>query len=267
MTALGKRGLAKRAVMIVKGRGGVTIREIEKSTGARLEIERDSFVLVIKGTQMGVVAALSAVSQVLSENSFEETITLTDTKLIGVIVGKGGCNIRKLEETTNARVSVDGVTVTVSGTKDQTAKAKAAVEALIADPASMKPQVGDGEVQVEMELPAFAVGSIIGKQGASVKAIQADTGAKIDMTRGDTVVCYVTGPKAKVDAAVKVINEKIDAAKKQSAERDARTAASAKQREADISEFAEVTPGAAVPAESWGDSKAEDEWGSSAAGW
>lgn len=266
MTALGKRGLAKRAVMIVKGRGGSVIREIEKSTGARLEIERDSFMLVIKGAQTAVVQALSHVSQVLAENSFEDTITLSDSKLIGVILGKGGCNIRKLEEDTNARVSIDGVTVTVSGSKEQTAKAKAAVEALLADPASMKPQVGAGEVQREVELPPTTVGSIIGKGGATVKSIQESTGAKIDMNRGETAVCYVTGTAAKVEAAVKIINEKIAEANKLSAEREARAAAQAKQREADISEFAEVAP-AGNTSESWGDSKPDGDWGGSAAGW
>lgn len=76
----------------------------------------------------------------------------------------------------------------------------------------MKPVPADGEVVEEIECPGSAVGSIIGKGGSEIKAIQEKSGARIEIPR-ESSVCWVVGPKAAVASASKLIKAKIQVSK------------------------------------------------------
>jgi polyribonucleotide nucleotidyltransferase len=76
----------------------------------------------------------------------------------------------------------------LGGAKDAVKKARTMIEALLKDSAK-GPTLEKGHVVETIDLPAYAVGSIIGKGGSNIKALEADTGASIDIQRGDGDVC------------------------------------------------------------------------------
>eukprot|EP01046_Picozoa_sp_COSAG06_P081340 COSAG06_NODE_28507_length_573_cov_0.672996_2_plen_63_part_01 len=57
------------------------------------------------------------------------------------------------------------------------------ISALVADVKS--PSLPDGHVVESIDLPGYAIGSIIGKGGSNIKALEADTGASVDIKRGE----------------------------------------------------------------------------------
>jgi polyribonucleotide nucleotidyltransferase len=86
------------------------------------------------------------------------------------------------------------------------------ISALVADVKS--PSLPDGHVVESIDLPGYAIGSIIGKGGSNIKALEADTGASVDIKRGEGAdggdACKVTGPKEAVAAAeekIKAVRE------------------------------------------------------------
>ena len=85
---------------------------------------------------------------------------------------------------------------------------------------SRQPDLKPGEVCETLELGG-AVGMVIGPSGATVKQLQEETGAKVDIARG-CGTCRVFGPKDAVAAAKAKIEEKLAVY----AEREAKAAAS-----------------------------------------
>lgn len=114
--------MGQRAVYVIMGHKGETIRSIERETGAKIDIDRGTLLMSIKGAQADVVRALTAVSKVLSENNNEVVIPVVDQKTVGAILGRGGANIRMLEEKSKASLKlVDGQKLVIQGTKEQVA--------------------------------------------------------------------------------------------------------------------------------------------------
>lgn len=261
--------MGKNSVYVIKGKGGVTIRAIEQETGAKLDIERGSSILKIQGAQMAVVNALNLVSKVLAENGNTISVPLTDKKQIGAVLGKGGINIRNVEDKSGARVNIqeseDGAqsSVQISGTQEACAKAAELVKTLL-EGGPIKPIAGPGQKLVEVTVPDSAKGSIIGRGGETIKKIQESSGANVDIPKGLGVAWVLGSPKA-VDSAVSMINKKIAEAAQQDADRE-------KREEAARVSAAETTAlFAAANAEdaSWNDVPTDEQWGGSsgADGW
>lgn len=199
--------LAHTCVAVLSCRAGYkgeTIRRIETETQAKLDIEKGSSIMSIKGTQQAVVTALQMVSKVLIENGNQEIVPIKDSRTVGAILGRAGVNIRKIESESKASLHLDdhedgSKRLIIEGTADQISKARAMVTEIL-EGGPIKPTPGVGEVVEEIACPANAVGSIIGKGGAEIKAIQEQTGARVDVPRG-TPVCWLVGTKTAVAAA------------------------------------------------------------------
>ena len=67
--------------------------------------------------------------------------------------------------------------------------------------------------KVTMSVPQFAVGRIIGRQGATIRALQRESGARINMVRGSDgaleSVCVVSGSQEQIVRAVSLVKEAV----------------------------------------------------------
>lgn len=219
--------IGAQGVPLVIGTGGTTIKMLQSSTGARIDIARGSTTCTVSGDADAVSAAVSAIRKLILDNSHAQTIDLDCH--VGVIIGKGGATIRSIQESSGAKVDIesrgDGCLVSFSGSEDQIAAAKAAVMRVV-EAESAGPELADGEVSETIELPESCVGSVIGKQGASIRALQDETGAKVDISRG-TGTCIVYGQPEGVTQAVAAIQAIVDKQAQFDEDKAARDAAAA----------------------------------------
>jgi rRNA processing protein Krr1/Pno1 len=213
--------------IVIGGAGGPTVRMLQNESGAKFDIERGTTTLCISGSKEAVEKGTLMVNALLAENAYEEVIDVDDQ--IGAVIGTGGLTIRDITAQSGARLNTSkgnfADLVTISGTRQQVAKAKAMVEEIVRK-ATAGPEAAPGHV-MHTEDVGNQVGSIIGQQGKTVKQLQADSGAKIEFGRG-TSICYIHGPAEAVEkakAAVDAILEKNREFERKKAEREAKIAA------------------------------------------
>lgn len=246
--------LGARGVPLLIGKAGATIRSLQQTTLARIDVGKGSTAATVSGGADAVAAAVAAIRRLIAENSHAEVLALDCH--VGVILGKGGATIKKVQEASNARVDVEGhgetgVTVSLAGSTEQIAIAKAAILAAV-EAAANGPPLAEGEVKRDVELPEACVGSVIGRGGANVKKIQEDTKAKLDIKEG---YCTVYG----MPDAVALAADAIEAIVKKQADFDAaRAARNAPPPNWDDVQHDPVWGGGASPT---GDAETADAWG------
>ncbi|XP_071501765.1 tudor and KH domain-containing protein-like [Diadema antillarum] len=137
---------------------------------------------------------------------------------VGSLIGRDGCNIRKIQAESGAQVKFMDETkrdddadrhLRISGNRDSILLA----EKLIQDFLASQPEI----ISKIILIPQQAVGRIIGRQGANIRKIQNSSGArvKIDRMAEDTTQpevtrsCYIRGSKLQVDTAEYMIREEI----------------------------------------------------------
>jgi far upstream element-binding protein len=144
------------------------------------------------------------------------------SNFVGLIIGKGGEQIRDLQARTGATVQVakenlpgtNERSVTISGSVEQVREATNAIETIISDRRDGGGGMGGNrrmqhvpENGLKVPVPNDKVGLIIGKGGATIKAIQAKTGANIqippdpDSDDRNTRTLIVTGGEEEQKAA------------------------------------------------------------------
>jgi polyribonucleotide nucleotidyltransferase len=228
--------LGAKGVPLIIGTGGATIKMLQSSTGARIDIGRGSTSCSVSGSADAVSAAVSAIRRLIVDNSHAETVALDCH--VGVIIGKGGATIKSIQEASGAKVDIessgDGCLVSFSGTEVQIAAAKAKV-AQVVEAESAGPELAPGEVSEIIDLPESCVGSVIGKAGASIRALQDDTGAKIDISRG-TGVCTVYGQPEGVAKAKEALEAIVAKQAKFDEEKAARDQAAASMMSTEVAE-------------------------------
>ncbi|KNC82519.1 hypothetical protein SARC_05192 [Sphaeroforma arctica JP610] len=172
---------------------------------------------------------------------------------VGVIIGRGGEKIRELQAHSGARIQViqdnqpPGAIekpVVISGDREKVAIAKKMVEEIIADSPYDNSTVGGsarggsfggmgsggnsgfggqsgsyqespyGTVKVEIRIPSDGVGLVIGHGGSTIKRLQAESGAKIqleqDMGRPERVVTiegFAESVKRGEAAVMEIVNQ------------------------------------------------------------
>lgn len=247
-----RREIETRMISAVVGKKGVTIRHIQDTTGAKIDIERaaKSF-CVISGGSAAVMQASEMISKVIAEHSCFHSMDIS-TDDVRLLIGEGGATIRQLQADTGAFLDIDRdqgsngtEVIRISGTQEAVNAAKASIEKTLSEPPPL-PKLSKGEVLEEIDVGS-AVGNIIGSAGANIKKLQEQTGAKIDIPRGLTS-CRIYGEKAKVADCVEKVKEIVEKSK----ELDAKKAEyEAKLAEQAASSNQTYTPDAEVEA-SWG---------------
>ncbi|KAI7830468.1 hypothetical protein BC939DRAFT_439423 [Gamsiella multidivaricata] len=160
------------------------------------------------------------------------TIQIPSTK-VGLVIGRGGETIRDLQDRSGARIAVTpsphdhsspSRTVSITGDDGAIERAKAFIEEIVNDMAPRGGYSGGGgggggfqsTPPVTMTVPQESIGLVIGRGGETVKQLQIQSRAKIQVQQVDPSMAPPTdrtinlfGPPEAVEYAKQLIMEKV----------------------------------------------------------
>jgi len=196
-------------VFVILGKGGSRIRELTETTGAKLVLPprengtEGEHRVHVSGTAEQVERACAKIRTLIED---QDMCTVDITEHIGLVIGKGGSTIRQIQAQSGARLDIEKDDfmriLKITGTSAQVAAAKAAVEASME---TSSPTLQAGEVSQEMVLGEY-VGSVIGRQGSTVKRIQEEFKVKVEIIRHKKA-CNVIGAAGDVAKAKEAIDD------------------------------------------------------------
>lgn len=188
-------------VPAIVGSRGSHIQQMEADTGARLRIsERGSSRALVsvsghsKAVVQGAVAALQAFVETLG---VQESFAIS-SDAAGAIIGKGGSTIQRLQTETGAMIDVNrgAGSVTLRGQRPQVKEARRQIDEILEASGASSSDAG-----ATINCHRNDVGSVVGKGGAVIRALQADTGAKIDIDKVRPTHAHAPSPHPPLHAA------------------------------------------------------------------
>ncbi|CAM9462757.1 unnamed protein product [Chrysoparadoxa australica] len=201
-------------VGVIIGKGGESLKRLQATHGvavkiAKAEEGKEDREMTIKGLESNVAAARAQVDAVIngkralqqdgkgagapySSESGAVTLSmkLPDDK-IGLIIGQKGANLKGFQSRNNCTIQIPpepdaddpkSRTITVSATSQESAeRCVGEINTVLAAGPGGGLALGamPGQTQVHTQIPNDKVGLIIGKGGASIKDLQARTGARV----------------------------------------------------------------------------------------
>lgn len=158
------------------------------------------------------------------------TIQIPSAK-VGLVIGRRGETIRDLQDRSGARIAVTPTpqdhnspsrTVTITGDDSAIERAKTFIEEIVSDMAPRGAYGGGGfqnTPPVTMTVPQESIGLVIGRGGETVKQLQIQSRAKIQVQQVDPSVpapadrtINLFGPPEAVEYAKQLIMEKVNGA-------------------------------------------------------
>ncbi|XP_056598514.1 far upstream element-binding protein 1 isoform X5 [Triplophysa dalaica] len=233
-------------VGFIIGRGGEQISRIQQDSGCKIQIapgettysggmpERS---VMLTGSPDAIQAAKSLLSEIVDKGrpspafhhndgagmSVQE-IMIPSSKA-GLVIGKGGETIKQLQERAGVKMVMiqDGPQNTgadkplrISGDPFKVQQAKDMVMDLIRDQ-GFRDQRGEygsragGGDSLDVPVPRFAVGIVIGRSGEMIKKIQNDTGVRIQFKPDDGTtperIAQIMGPQDRAQHAADIITD------------------------------------------------------------
>jgi rRNA processing protein Krr1/Pno1 len=207
------------------GKGGAALRKIEEATKARISVPKDGAVrtVTVRGSAASVSAAKKAIADAL--RCAEREVAVPDWS-IGELLDKGGAVLRKIEETTKARISVsketDGKGNRLVRIRAQTEDAAAAAEEAVL-------QIAHPE-EHSIEVTSAEASVLIGSKGETVKRIQKFSGARVTIgATGRNRTVWISGPTVDnindaLNAMKEVLRDELQPARKNRTESPPRSA-------------------------------------------
>lgn len=192
---------SRNAVNVIYGPGFQTIRQLQETTGCKLDIARGTTTLKLAGSTEAVAEATESIRALLEANrGFEMTI---ENSKVGAVYGKGGETLRSIQERTGTQIDVSRgpthATVSVMGTADASQRARNMLQRAIDGEVELKP----GEVAEELELGS-ATAAIIGRGGSNVADLEKRHGVKVNV-RSELQKARIVGKPDRVAKAVEEI--------------------------------------------------------------
>ena len=133
------------------------------------------------------------------------------SQFVGFVIGRQGNKVKELEKQTNTRIrfreAKDGKVAMVTGQNGNVKKATEAIIMMIKEK-NEKKQIKS----VDVVIPHFAIGRLIGKQGQNVIAMQKESGARIVVDRGGSGmsrICTISGSSEQVTRGVSLVQQSI----------------------------------------------------------
>ncbi|CAH2311099.1 far upstream element-binding 1 isoform X7 [Pelobates cultripes] len=230
-------------VGFIIGRGGEQISRIQQESGCKIQIAPDSGGMpdrscMLTGTPDSVQGAKRLLEQIVEKgrptpgfhhgdgpgNAVQE-IMIPASKA-GLVIGKGGETIKQLQERAGVKMVMiqDGPQNTgsdkplrITGDPYKVQQAKEMVLELIHEQGGFREvrneygsRVGGNE-GVDVPIPRFAVGIVIGRNGEMIKKIQNDAGVRIQFKPDDGSaperIAQVSGPPDRCQHAAEIITD------------------------------------------------------------
>ncbi|XP_054992045.1 far upstream element-binding protein 3 isoform X2 [Sorex araneus] len=234
-----------KMVGFIIGRGGEQISRIQAESGCKIQIASESSGIperpcVLTGTPESIEQAKRLLGQIVercrngpgfhSDVDAGSTVQelLIPASKVGLVIGKGGETIKQLQERTGVKMVMiqDGPLPTgadkplrITGDPFKVQQAREMVLEIIRekDQADFRgvrdfsSRMGTGSIEVSV--PRFAVGIVIGRNGDMIKKIQNDAGVRIQFKPDDGIsperAAQVMGPPDRCQHAAHVISELI----------------------------------------------------------
>ncbi|XP_026211258.1 far upstream element-binding protein 3 [Anabas testudineus] len=238
-----------KMVGFIIGKGGEQISRIQLESGCKIQIASDSGGMLdrpctLTGSPENIEQAKRLLSEIVEQcrygpgfhndldgNSSIQQILIPANK-VGLVIGKGGETIKQLQERTGVQMIMiqDDPMPTgadkplrITGDPHKVQQARELVVKLIRDKDQGDFRVGRtdfgskmGGNSLDVAVPRFAVGIIIGRNGEMIKRIQNDAGVRIQFKQDDGVspdrVAQVMGQPDHCHHAVHLINELVQTA-------------------------------------------------------
>uniref|UniRef100_A0A9J7YIM9 K Homology domain-containing protein n=2 Tax=Cyprinus carpio TaxID=7962 RepID=A0A9J7YIM9_CYPCA len=237
-----KRPLEDGGKLIVIGRGGEQISRIQQDSGCKIQIAPDSGGMPERSvTLTGAPDSIQAAKRLLSEivekgrpspafhhndgTGMSVQEMMIPASKAGLVIGKGGETIKQLQERAGVKMVMiqDGPQNTgadkplrISGDPFKVQQAKDMVMDLIRDQ-GFREQRGEygsrvsGGDSLDVPVPRFAVGIVIGRNGEMIKKIQNDTGVRIQFKPDDGStperIAQIMGPPDRAQHAADIISD------------------------------------------------------------
>uniref|UniRef100_A0A8C5Q7X1 K Homology domain-containing protein n=1 Tax=Leptobrachium leishanense TaxID=445787 RepID=A0A8C5Q7X1_9ANUR len=230
-------------VGFIIGRGGEQISRIQQESGCKIQIAPDSGGMpdrscMLTGTPDNVQGAKRLLEQIVEKgrpspgfhhgdgpgNSVQEI--MVPASKAGLVIGKGGETIKQLQERAGVKMVMiqDGPQNTgsdkplrITGDPYKVQQAKEMVLELIHDQGGFREVRNEygsrmgGNEGIDVPIPRFAVGIIIGRSGEMIKKIQNDAGVRIQFKPDDGSaperIAQVTGPPDRCQHAAEIITD------------------------------------------------------------
>lgn len=234
-----------KMVGFIIGRGGEQISRIQTESGCKIQIASESSGIperpcVLTGTPESIEQAKRLLGQIVercrngpgfhSDVDGSSTVQelLIPASKVGLVIGKGGETIKQLQERTGVKMVMiqDGPLPTgadkplrITGDPFKVQKAWELVLEIIRDKdqtdfrgvRDFSSRMGAGSIEVSV--PRFAVGIVIGRNGEMIKKIQSDAGVRIQFKPDDGIsperAAQVMGPPERCQHAAHIISELI----------------------------------------------------------
>uniref|UniRef100_A0A672ZLG8 Far upstream element (FUSE) binding protein 3 n=1 Tax=Sphaeramia orbicularis TaxID=375764 RepID=A0A672ZLG8_9TELE len=238
-----------KMVGFIIGKGGEQISRIQLESGCKIQIASDSGGMLdrpctLTGSPENIEQAKRLLNEIVEQcrygpgfhndmdgNSAIQQILIPANK-VGLVIGKGGETIKQLQERTGVQMIMiqDDPMPTgadkplrITGDPHKVQQARELVVKLIRDKdqGEFRSSRADfvskmGGSSLDVVVPRFAVGIIIGRNGEMIKKIQNDAGVRIQFKQDDGVspdrVAQVMGQHDHCHHAVHLINELVQTA-------------------------------------------------------
>ncbi|KAK9814912.1 hypothetical protein WJX73_001792 [Symbiochloris irregularis] len=217
------------AAMVGKliGKGGETIKNLQYSTGTKVQIDHQTpgdtkRVTIFAASRESIDNCKRQVEQIVADETTDHSRTVECPQgIVGRIIGRGGETIRALQQASQAHIVVDQNfpeghprRVIVSGRQDAVERAEKMIKELITgEPGSAQSIIqkyGAGITRT-VECPKTMVGRVIGKGGETIKLLQKQYGANIQIDQGsDPMKVSVAGQPQAVEGALMAVQEIIN---------------------------------------------------------
>jgi len=222
------------------GKGGEMIQQLQKDSGAKIQMDKDQPGIVrLSGARGDVDYARQLISDLVNRDDgrnsgsrandnrgygsyqqpskLEESMTVPQS-MMGRIIGKGGEKIMQLQQESGAKLDISkdlpGI-VKLSGSSESISHAKRLIEEIIegggkggGKSAERGPQSNE-----TMEIQHNMVQHVVGNDGSKVKVVEERSGARIDVdTREGTFKLHISGPRHAVESAQSMIYDTMERA-------------------------------------------------------
>ncbi|KAM4641057.1 far upstream element-binding protein 1 isoform 1-T1 [Discoglossus pictus] len=230
-------------VGFIIGRGGEQISRIQQESGCKIQIAPDSGGMpdrscMLTGSPDSVQGAKRLLDQIVEKgrptpgfhhgdgpgNAVQEI--MVPASKAGLVIGKGGETIKQLQERAGVKMVMiqDGPQNTgadkplrITGDPYKVQQAKEMVLDLIREQGGFREARNDygsrlgGNEGIDIPIPRFAVGIVIGRNGEMIKKIQNDAGVRIQFKPDDGAaperIAQISGPPDRCQHAAEIISD------------------------------------------------------------
>jgi len=192
---------------VIVGKGGSSIKKLEKETECSFDIIKDErTVVILADSEKLVQAGQKALDNMILQARKECIFIYLPESALPAFIGRGGAGIKKIAADNDVQVDRTKTrpsTICIKGTESCVTNARNAVLSWVK--AWEARHIG-----ITIDLTEQQITSILGKGGETVRSIEKETGCNIDVDRQQLTLTVKYGKDANRDRAIEQIEAVID---------------------------------------------------------